>query len=264
MSAKLDYDEERKRVETMVSSLSPRRHPRHNSHFLSPGHAPPVPASLLHYGSGSIAEQTIVSHQPGGNQKPVVTKADGLQYPKNPENGYVSRYPTTFRGCLGCGQLGHLFKDCSKNRDQEVRADYCQELWCHIPATRKKPATTRDDQASHRSNTDAPVMHVATQQFTSGPLGRGRGVNTASWMSSSSPPSESKAPANKNPWILPILVGINNTYVKSSTPMPIKIDNNLPCVDFELGHETGDNSIHLRMLVDSGAAMNSGNKSYHR
>ena len=202
VAAQLVYEEEKQRIETMVSSISSRRHPRHNSHFLSPGHAPPVPASLLHYGSGSIAEQTIVSHQPGGNQKPVVTKADGLQYPKNPENGYVSRYPTTFRGCLGCGQLGHLFKDCSKSRDQEVRADYWQELWCHIPATRKKPATTRDDRTS-RSNTDAPVMHVATQQSPPGSLGRGQGVNTPSWMSkkqSSSPPKHNNvAPENNNP-----------------------------------------------------------------
>ena len=40
--------------------------------------------------------------------------------------------------------------------------------------------------------------------------------------------------------------------------------NNMPCVDFELGHETGAKAILLRMLVDSGAAMNSGNKNYHR
>ena len=45
--------------------------------------------------------------------------------------------------------------------------------------------------------------------------------------------------------------------------MPINIDNNLPCVDFALGHESSGNSIYLRMLVDSGAAMNSGNEAYH-
>ena len=127
VTAQLLYEKEKQRIETMVSSISSRRHPRHNSHFLSPSHSPPVPASLLHYGSGSIAEQTIVSYQPGGNQKPVVTKADGHQYSKNPDNRYISRYPTTFRGCLGCGQLGYLFKDCSQNKDHEVRADYWQE-----------------------------------------------------------------------------------------------------------------------------------------
>ena len=94
----------------------------------------------------------------------------------------------------------------------------------------------------------------------------GSGVNTPSWMStrcSSSPPKQNKAPENKNSWILPILVGVNNTYVDGSTPMPINIDNNLPCVVFELGHETGGKAILLRILVDSGAAMNSDNKNYN-
>ena len=45
--------------------------------------------------------------------------------------------------------------------------------------------------------------------------------------------------------------------------MPINIDNNLPCVVFELGHETGGKAILLRILVDSGAAMNSDNKNYN-
>ena len=77
VTARLVYDEEKQRIETMVSSLSPHFHSHHNSNFLSPHHSPPVNASLLHYGPGSIAEQTIVSHQPGGNPKPLVTKADG-------------------------------------------------------------------------------------------------------------------------------------------------------------------------------------------
>ena len=69
----------------------------------------------------------ILSNQPGGNLKPVATKADRQQYPKNPDNGYVSRHPKTFRGCLGCGQLGHLFKACLQNKNLEVRANYWKE-----------------------------------------------------------------------------------------------------------------------------------------
>ena len=220
MAAQLVYEEEKQRIETMVSSISSRRHPRHNSHFLSPSHSLPVPASLLHYGSGSIAEQTIVSHQPGGHQKPVVTKADGQHFPKNPENGYVSHHPTTFRGCLGCGQLGHLFRDCSRNKDPEVRAVYWQELWCHVPSTRKRNTQMREDRPSHSNNTDAPVMHVATQQSTAGPLGRGQGVNTPSWMSnrhSSSPPKHTNtAPENKNPWFFNNLLNSLQIIQKSN------------------------------------------------
>ena len=125
----------------------------------------------------------------------------------------------------------------------------------------------RDDRSSHSSNTDVPVTQMATQQSTSGRLGRGQGVNTPSWMSNrrlSSLPKHNTAPENRNLCILPILVGVNNNSVEGNTTMPINIDNNLPCVDFALGQESGGNSIHLRMLVDSGAAMNSGNKAYHR
>ena len=69
-------------------------------------------------------------------------------------------------------------------------------------------------------------------------------------------PIQNKAPEDKNPWwIFPILVGVNNTPVDGSTPMPINI--------YKLGHETGEKSILLRMLVELGVAMNSGNKNYH-
>ena len=46
--------------------------------------------------------------------------------------------------------------------------------------------------------------------------------------------------------------------------MHINIDNNLPCVDFKLGHGVGGKAILLRMFIDPGVAMNSGNKHYHR
>ena len=114
VAAMLVYDEERQRIETMNSSLSPRRRPsRQNFTFFSYHNSPLVNASLLHYRPGSIAEQTIVSHQPGGNPKPLITKADRIQYPKNPENGYISRHSTIFRGCLCCRKEGHLFITCS-------------------------------------------------------------------------------------------------------------------------------------------------------
>ena len=86
--AQRSHVEEKERIETMITSLStrPNNHHRYNSNFLSPNST----ASLLHYGLGSSAEQTIISHQPGSNPKPLVTR-DGVQYPVNPENGYTSK-----------------------------------------------------------------------------------------------------------------------------------------------------------------------------
>ena len=45
--------------------------------------------------------------------------------------------------------------------------------------------------------------------------------------------------------------------------MPISINNRLPCVDFQVGIGV-HHSLSLRMLVDSGAAMNTGHLKYHR
>ena len=125
----------------------------------------------------------------------------------------------------------------------------------------------RDNRLSRNNNNDTPAIHMATQQSSSSSLGRGQGVNTPSWMSnrrSSSPPNQNKASKDKNPWILPILVGVNNTSFDGSTSMHINIDKNLPYVDSKLSHEIGGKAILLHVLVDSGAAMNSGNKHYHR
>ena len=250
MAAMLVYDEERQRIETMNSSLSPRRRPSpQNFTFLSYHNSPLVNASLLHYRPGSIAEQTIVSHQPGGNAKPLITKADRIQYPKNPENGYISRHSTIFRGCLCCRKEGHLFITCSQNRDKVVRNNYWQELWCHIPSTRKRNTVKQEERLSRHHNT--PVMHLVSKQSTLIPLGIGQGINAPSWIShppSSSPTSPSKAPEDGesysktiNPWILPILIGVDNNYVKGSTLIPININNNVPCADFKLSQRINTN-----------------------
>ena len=148
----------------MITSLSPRpnNHHRFNSNFLSPNTAAP----LLHYGPGSSAEQTIVSHQPGPNPKPLVTR-DGVQYPVNPENGYTSKWPATFRGCLGCGHSGHHFNSCPQRSDKNVRSIYWQELWCHIPSSRKGDAGERRDREKRLNSllhATPSIHHIAPQK----------------------------------------------------------------------------------------------------
>jgi len=60
-----------------------------------------------------------------------------------------------------------------------------------------------------------------------------------------------------------MLVGLHSVNANGLPPMPISIDNKLPCVDLKLGYGS-TRTPSLRALVDSGAAMNSGNLSYHR
>ena len=62
-------------------------------------------------------------------------KQDGKSYPRNPTNGYYSKYPDGFFGCLGCGSGKHLFREYKDQRDRAVRSVYWQELWAHVPKT---------------------------------------------------------------------------------------------------------------------------------
>ena len=48
-----------------------------------------------------MTEQTIVLNQSRRGLKPLVTKADEIQYLKNPENGHISTWLATFPGYLG-------------------------------------------------------------------------------------------------------------------------------------------------------------------
>ena len=244
----------------MITSLSsrPNNHHRYNSNFLSPN----TTASLLNYVPGSSAEQTIVSHQPGSNPKPLVIR-DDVQYPVNPKNGYTSKWPATFRGCLGCGQSGHHFNSCPQSAIKSVRLRYWQELWCHIPNTRRQNREAR----LNNHTTNSSLNPLGSHQDNTG-RGRGRGVNTPAWINRDthrsptpllpSPGYKIKDKESRNPWILPMLVGLNNVNAKGITLMPIIISNNLPCVDFQLDTGTCKTPC-LRALVDSGAAIYSGN-----
>ena len=105
-------------------------------------------------------------------------------------------------------------------------------------------------------------------------LGRERGINTAAWMNRDPqrlntplppPPGDNnkdRDPQQQNPWILPVLVRLNNVNVSVITPIPININNNVTCVDFQLDSDAFKTP-SLRALVDSGVAMNSGNLGYH-
>ena len=73
--------------------------------------------------------------------------------------------------------------------------------------------------------------------------------------------------SNNNPTVkriifFPILVSVFNISQAIKKPMPISINNSLPSVTLYLVLlEDEENT--MRMLVDNGAAMNSGNLAYH-
>ena len=109
--------DESKRIKKILSShLSPR------------SYATLIGSGNCHY-SNSEAELTIAKHSDpvpsvNSSSKPLVVKKDGQSYPQNSTNGYISRYPSNFFGCLGCGAVDHLFKECQHNRFSIVRSLY--------------------------------------------------------------------------------------------------------------------------------------------
>ena len=95
-----------------------------------------VPSGEMHFNNASQAEQTIQSEI--NRERPLVKGADGKQYPKNPVNGYTSQIADGFHGCLGCGETNHRFRECSRRNEKAVRERFWQELWAHVPSTRKR------------------------------------------------------------------------------------------------------------------------------
>ena len=59
-----------------------------------------------------------------------------------------------------------------------------------------------------------------------------------------------------------IFVYVNNVLSNPKKPMPIGINNALPSVSLILGSREDDEN-KMRMLVDTGAAMNTGDIDFH-
>ena len=72
------------------------------------------------------------------DERSLETKKVGKHYPRNPTNGYVSRWPDGFYDCLGCGSDNHRFAMCPQRTNKDFRQSFWQELWAHFPTTRTK------------------------------------------------------------------------------------------------------------------------------
>ena len=107
--------DESKRIKKLLSTHLPPR-----------SHSTLVSSENYHY-SNSQAELTIAKHSDPvpsvySSSKPLVVKKDGQNYPQNPTNGYISRYPFNFFGFLSCCAVEHIFKECQHNRVSTVRS----------------------------------------------------------------------------------------------------------------------------------------------
>ena len=95
------------------------------------------------------------------NDKLLFIKKEGFSYPKNPTNGYISRWRDDFRGYLACGSDIHRFASCPSRNDLKNKSLFWQELWTHVPITRK-----RNSETIHQSLLDTDLVYSSNVDAT--------------------------------------------------------------------------------------------------
>ena len=179
---------------------------------------------------------------------------DDNKYPTNPTNGYISQWVDGFQGCLACGSTNHRFSTCPKKDNPNAEILFWQELCEYIPYTRR-----RKSQPIPKSIVDAnPACHslVVTGAHT---------LDSIYGNSSPKRPAEKcdTSPAIGKPCWYAIFVRVTNISSSPKIPMPISITNSLLYVCLHLGNHEDDEN-RMRILVDTGVAMNTGDLKYHQ
>ena len=113
----------------LVDSHHTSSNAEHYIQIIDPHHSSSTTKQIIQRYSASTTLPTL---------RPLVTKVDGLNYPKNPCNGYVSKLPDNFSGCLACDSTNHRFSFFPKKDNVDDNKLFWQELSAHIPSTRKR------------------------------------------------------------------------------------------------------------------------------
>ena len=72
------------------------------------------------YNNIFLVLRTLEAHSITHPAKPLVTGTDGKVYPTNPSNGFISRFPDDFTGCLGWGSTEHRFRGCPRSNEKKL------------------------------------------------------------------------------------------------------------------------------------------------
>ena len=154
----------------------------------------------------------------------------------NLTTNYISLFADGFRGCLGCGSVSHLSRECSEKHNKAMKYNFFQDLNSHMPSTR-----TNEDTPTDQSNIFS-AQPLAFNSYTSNLPSHNSQFNRVH--------------------LCAIFDRVAHISPFTQKPIPNSINNSLPSICFHLGSvENEENKI--RMLLDTGAAMNSGNLTYH-
>ena len=123
--------------------------------------------------------------------------------------------------------------------DPEVKRKFYLDINAHVPITRLRRNIT-------------PAEHIAVQSNSL----------LANYLIHINPSSSNSNSIIKRARFCPIFVSVNTLSRATKRSMPVSINDFLPSFNLHLGLlEDEENT--MRMLVDTGAAMNSGNLAYH-
>ena len=251
----------------------------HRSNYLSEGyedyeetdggtigsqHALMCEASVNFNGS-SRAEETLRNeiykkrkreHLPEGYQQQFITK-NSVQYPCHPADvKKCSDFAAGFNGCLGCGSVEHQFGHCKLKFTAEGRKYFHFQLHCHHPDVYFR---NHDDNGNFLRKNPDPDRNLGQNAG----VGRGAGAVVPSWLKKNKNDLSryQRAGDDSAPQYV-VRLATYNLQNKNLRRMPITTQNELPHVRFPIGTGIKDGS--LLNLFDTGAALNTGQLSYHQ
>jgi hypothetical protein len=205
----------------------------------------------------SPAEQTMQRYQPAP------TTADPSSFPMDPVTNFRSSYPAGFLGCMFCGAIEHVFRQCPQHDAPGASAIFYKNLFAHKPHLRKRDPLPSDILPAPA----APATQSFTTTPTTFPPPGHPPVDPSLILNRPPPPPSLSLPPpllKKVKFMVQLVKTFSTSHVPKPVlpPMPIAIDNGLPHITFDLGADsTADPA--LCGLMDTCGALNTGYLLFH-
>jgi hypothetical protein len=178
---------------------------------------------------------------------------------------------------LGCGDTIHQYKDCPLNKTEPTHSSFTKNYLARYPEKRKYPpqpeeVTTLITVPPLISAAIVPRPSILSHTSS---IGRGAGAVLPAWMTRGGRDrpvlpqptnTDTDTKKSKKVRLYTIMVKIVQQSATPSSrvqPFPIRINNKMPAIAFDLGTTT-DGAVALVCLYDTCAAVCSGNLFFHQ
>jgi len=286
VQASKDISDHDAKLSRMISESLRKHQPYHRP-------ASPAPTATVHAAMTSAAETVMTQY----STPPPLATFHPLALPPAPTNhygpaaattanpavsgpvidpytGYVSPHDRDFRGCLGCGDSAHQYKDCPLNKTEPTHSLFTKNYLARYPEKRKYPPRPEEVTTLVTASPPFPPGLAATpagpsilrNPASSGGIGRGAGAVLPAWMTRRDGPTPPDAGDAKKVRLFTVFVKILQQSAANRprlAPFPIRINNLLPAITIELGPSL-PSTVSLVCLYDTCAAVCSGNLLFHQ